>query len=182
MLCDLQRKRHNRVCVPGVYIQHIVSIRNEFEGFDLIICGKKKTLRPVLFTSPGHSPESRTSAPGHGRGRIGNRVQIPGGCAAVSDDEAPMKATVSPGMVRRGRRMTPEPEDLLARAHQALRCFFIKARRQSSRLPTVMRTSHGWCHSGGLVVMQTRGRGSRSIKTHPTMNQTNLRTRTSELL
>jgi hypothetical protein len=78
--------------------------------------------------------------------------------------------------------MTPEPEDLLARAHQVRHRFVIKAHRQSSRLSTVMGTSHGWCHSGGLATMNICGRGSRSRKTHPTMTQTNLRTRKIELL
>jgi hypothetical protein len=37
----------------------------------------------------------RKSACGYGHRRIGNRMQIPDGCAAVAEDEGPINATLS---------------------------------------------------------------------------------------
>src|SRR6516164_1468008 len=53
------------------------------------------------FPGFGRKPETRASAPGHGPGRIGNRVpeaqrcaeEIPDGSAAVTDDDGPTPAT-----------------------------------------------------------------------------------------
>jgi len=38
--------------------------------------------------------ELRKSVCGYGHRRIGNRMQIPDGCAAVTDDEGPTNATI----------------------------------------------------------------------------------------
>jgi hypothetical protein len=61
------------------------------------------------------------SASDHGQRRIGNRVQIPSGSAAVMDDEGLKKPLPSARVVRRDQRITPKSEDLLARAHKDLR-------------------------------------------------------------
>jgi hypothetical protein len=57
----------------------------------------------------------RRSACDYGHRRIGNRVQIPDGCAAVTGDEGPTNATIPKRDGKAGWRMTPKSEDLLFR-------------------------------------------------------------------
>jgi hypothetical protein len=121
------------------------------------------------FLGFGRQPETRASAPGHGPGRIGNWVpeaqrcaeEIPDGSAAVTDDDGPKHATAPHDLraVRRGQRMTPKSEDLLARAHQSpapSRLQSAKKRGQPSRLTTEMRTLHGFPCRRPQALLRTR--------------------------
>jgi hypothetical protein len=58
---------------------------------------RQKVANKFFFIIWARARKTSASARDHGRGRIGNRVRIPDGCAAVMDDEGPIRATIPQG-------------------------------------------------------------------------------------